>query len=219
MATALAVTALGTGRSFTSLAPGYQQELFGSVQLGLDSAGARLMLGGVAFAPDGDLWASECHSASTRLHRFDADQLASPVNGTTTRHVSTVVPVAAGFCGLTNHPDRFLYANSRDGIYRLDAATGQLAPWFDGLTSAHGLPGNGLGITVDPVTAALVYTGANCDPAASSSCTIHWLDPTTGESSTFATVIADWRNTVAVAFDPSGQYLLPGSARVPGAGR
>jgi hypothetical protein len=32
------------------------------------------ILGGIAFAPDGDVWSAECVFSGTRLHRFDMQQ-------------------------------------------------------------------------------------------------------------------------------------------------
>jgi len=211
---AFALMALGTGRSFTSLAPGYDQELYGSVQLGVNDS-TPISLGGVAFAPDGDLWAAECLLTGTTLHRFDAETLAAPLNSTATRHTSTVVDVAPGFCGLTNHPDGFLYANSPAGIYRLDASTGAVAAWPDGSAGPHGQPGNGLGITVDALSGEILYTDATCTPGAGPLCTIRRLDPVTGTSAVFGAVAADYLHTDTLAFDRTGQYLFASSRRNP----
>jgi hypothetical protein len=213
-ATVLAVIALGTGRSFTSLASGYEQELYGSVQLGVNGS-TPISLGGVAFASNGDVWAAECRlSGPTRLHRFDAAVPAPSVNGTTTRHATTVVEVPVGFCGLTNHPDGFLYANSLAGVHRLDASTGAVAAWPDGQGGPRGTAGNGLGITVDPLTGTIVYTSADCvGSSGAARCTIARLDPATGTPSVFGGVSGDHLHTDALAFDPSGEYLFAASRR------
>ncbi|MGE3707985.1 MAG: hypothetical protein AB7I13_22135, partial [Vicinamibacterales bacterium] len=60
LATAAGVAALGTGQSFLTLESGYEQELYGVVQLPEDEDGLATVLGGVAFAPDGDVWSAEC---------------------------------------------------------------------------------------------------------------------------------------------------------------
>jgi len=212
-ATAFALVALGTGQSFTTLAPGYQQELYGSVQLGVNGS-TPISLGGVAFAPDGDLWAAECLVAGTQLHRFDAATPAPVKNGTTTLHPSTVVAPGIGFCGLTNHPDGFLYANSPSGVYRIDAATGAVAAWPDGQSGPRGPAGNGLGITADPVTGAVVYTSASClGTSGAGRCDIIELDPATGTSATFGGVDGGYLHTDALAFDRTGQYLFAASRR------
>src|SRR5712691_6552841 len=109
------------------------------------------ILGGVAFAPNGDVWSSECVFYGTRLHRF-ARQSTYAAHGTTL-HAETIVDLtevlggAAG-CGLVNHPDGFMYSNSSLG-WKLDAATGM--PVGPGLMGgAQAVPGNALGIPVDP---------------------------------------------------------------------
>src|SRR5471030_842093 len=93
------VVALGTGQSFTFLESGYQQELYGATQLPEDADGFATILGGVAFAHDGDAWVAECFFGATTLHRFDS-QTTAVVNGTSV-HASTSVPTQGG-CGLTN---------------------------------------------------------------------------------------------------------------------
>jgi len=168
--------------------PPFTQHLFGT------TAG---FLGGVAFAPNGDVWADNCVGDSGSLHRF-AQGATYQTNGTTL-HTETVVPSNAG-CGLTNHPDGYLYSNTDQGVARLDAGTG--AP-----ITTLGPPGNVLGITVDPQTNDVVYVGADCRFTAT--CTIIRLNPTTGASSTFAVLNAsDAQFVDGLAFDPSGAYLF-----------
>ena len=159
---------LGTGRSFNSfLEPGYEQELYGVADLGPDPDDpslARTVLGGVAFAPDGDVWSAECTFGfgGTRFHRFDSQTNSPTVNGTATLHPETTVDTSGG-CGLTNHPDGLhIYSNSAVGVFQLDVATGVVTGTFP---QSAAKPGNALGITVDPRPGHhVVYVGAACHP-------------------------------------------------------
>lgn len=198
-------------QSFTALQPPFTQELFGvTPNAGLQDTDFGI-LGGVAFAPNGDVWSSECLFYGTTLHRF---HLQSPyaANSTTTLHAEELVPTQGG-CGLTNHPDGFLYSNSMDGVWRLDAATG--LP----VAGPVGLAGNALGITVDPQTHHLVYLGAACHPALNTGdepCTILDLDPAAIDPSAPAsgvTVFARVTTTKisyadGIYFDPAGSALF-----------
>src|SRR6185436_13452429 len=124
--------ATGTGQSFTSLAAGFTQDLYGVTG---DFADPEFgILGGVAFAPNGDVWSAECYFYGTRLHRFAKD-VTNLERGTHLHHesmvdvsemsqYSTVMPFGAGGCGLANHPDGFMYANSMWGVWRLSPDTG-----------------------------------------------------------------------------------------------
>ena len=58
------------GQSFTSLDSSYTQELIGTTQLPAFPDGLPVVLGGIAFAPGGDLWVADCVFTGTRLHRF-----------------------------------------------------------------------------------------------------------------------------------------------------
>jgi hypothetical protein len=121
LATAFAVRslALGPGQSFTFLHAGFTQELIGATQdLGdlFDDDGDGTpdnILGGVAFAPDGDPVVTDCNFAGTRLHRFDR-QSTTAINGTDV-WPETVLPSAGG-CGIVNHPDGTAYIAMDDGI-------------------------------------------------------------------------------------------------------
>src|SRR5712691_9725696 len=97
---------------FTFLQPGFTQEVFGT------SPG---FMGGVAFAPDGDVWVDGCFGIGSALRRFDL-QTTTVVNSTTVHpEVSgSPFPSNAG-CGLTNHPDGTLYSNTILGVVNLDA--------------------------------------------------------------------------------------------------
>ena len=136
------------------------------------------------------------------------------MNGTSTLHPETIIG-SPGMCGLTNHPDGFIYANSDRGVYRLDPSTGSPVLWPGDWSNPRGWEGNSLGITVDPRTGRVVYSGADCNPSynpADPTCTIHEVDPVTGEYSVFATLTgsqAFFADTIH--FDPSGDYLLVAS--------
>jgi hypothetical protein len=206
-----AVSAAGFGQSFQFLEPGYTQQLFGVTQLPEDADGFATVLGGVAFAPDGDAWSAECLFGDTRLHRFDLQTTRPVINGTETLHAETVVQTQGG-CGLTNHPDGTLYSNSAAGVYRLDAETGLPVSWPDGGAGPRGLPGNALGITADPKTGHVIYVGAGCHPTldpSAATCTIVDLDPLTGLASPFATMNrAEVSFVDGIYFDPTGDYLF-----------
>ena len=169
------------GQSFTTLDAGFTQEIFGVIPT---------FAGGVAFAPDGDVWVDNCSGSGSSLHRMDLQ--STTVVNTTTIHPTTTVPSNAG-CGLTNHPDGFLYTNTGFGVVRLNADTGVQ----DGV--AMGPPGNALGIAPSPTTAELVYVGSDS--------TISAVDPTDGSSRTFSTVTTG--NFVdGIFFNPDGSKLF-----------
>ncbi len=177
-------TSTAAGQSFTFLQQPFTQELYGT-------ASVSNLLGGVAFAPNGDVWADNCWYGGSPLYRFAKGSTYQ--QNATSLHTSTIVPSAAG-CGLTNHPDGYLYSNTSRGVTKLDANTGAFL-------ATLGSPGNALGITVDPQTNDLVYVGANC--------AILRLNPSTGVSSIFTTLYAaNACGTDGIAFDPTGSYLL-----------
>jgi hypothetical protein len=224
VASAATVAALGFGRSYSQyLETGYSQELYGAVQLGDSSFGYPVTLSGIAFAPDGDVWAGECASTvdAIVLHRFDAQTTLAPINATSTLHPHSSVATSGG-CGLTNHPDRTLYANSGLGIYRLDADTGAPMAWPDGSVAPHGPGGNGYGVAVDPRTGHLLYAGAACDPLMNylretaghptdPVCRIYDLDPIAGTHTVAAEMsdlALDGANVTGLSFDPTGTFLL-----------
>ncbi len=191
------VAALGTGKSFTTLVDGYEQELYGVVQLlaeGPEPTALPIILGGVAFAPaTGDVWATECRfgdsATANTLHRFvKAVSATSPTDsGTLTLHQHQTVTNSPAGCGIVNHPTpgpsgaAVMYSNTSRGIVRLDANTGAVLPWAAGPGGdVAGQPGNGLGIAVDPSNNHLVYVGKDCHPTlslGSTTCTILDFDP------------------------------------------
>jgi uncharacterized repeat protein (TIGR01451 family) len=223
LATAVAaiagLRALGSGHSFTALEAGYLQELYGTSDLGVDPfdpAAARTVLGGIAFAPDGDVWSSECRFGfdGTRLHRFDKqmDSSGSPINGTSTVHPETTVDTSGG-CGLVNHPDGVhMYSNSALGVVQLSASTGAATATYP---QSAANPGNALGIAVDPRPGHhVMYVGAACHPSLpfflglpdDAPCKIYDLDPATGTVTDFATVASTFID--GIYFDPTGTYLF-----------
>jgi hypothetical protein len=128
----------GAGKSFTFLEAGFTQEITGVTSH---------FMGGVAFAPDSDPWVNDCAFVGSELHRFDLQGIAPDVFGTKL-HPESIVPSNAG-CGMTNHPDGFIYSNTGQGVVQIDPSTG--AP--TGIVV--GPRGNVLGITPDPQTAGL----------------------------------------------------------------
>lgn len=169
---------------FTFLQPGFTQEVYGV---------ASHFMGGVAFAPDGDVWVNFCSFDGSPLTRFDR-QTTVVVSGTTIHPESpgSPFPSNAG-CGMTNHPDGTLYTNTSSGVINLDANTGaQLRPPF-------GSGGNALGIAPDPQTGNLVYVGSDG--------TILFVDVTFTTSGVFSTVTTG--NFVdGIFFDPTGNFLF-----------
>ena len=155
-------------------------------------------LGGVAFAPNGDVWADDCSYSGGTLFRF-------PLQGEHPTSSSSATPGLTG-CGLTNHPNGKLYSNTDHGVAEIsNPVTGAPA-----LLRTIGLAGNGLGITVDPQTKHLVYVGTDCGGFAES-CTIYDVDPSSSEPSSSTLVVLP--GSVAtyvdgIAFDPSGNFLL-----------
>ena len=175
------------GKSFTFLETGFTHEIIGVTSH---------FMGGVAFAPDGDPWVNDCTSGS-ELHRFDLQGVAPEVFGTKL-HPESIVPSNAG-CGMTNHPDGFIYSNTLLGVVQIDAATGSPTG------AILGPAGNGLGIAPDPQTGDLVYVGNNC--RFSGVCDIITVDPDTGTSSIFAT-LTGFIFVDGIYFDPDGSRLF-----------
>src|SRR3989442_15007312 len=95
----------GGGHSFLFLQPGFTQDIFGVSQH---------FMGGVAFAPDRDPWVNDCLFSGSDLHRYDAQGVAPEVN-MTRLHPESIVTSNAG-CGMTNHPDGFIYSNTSGGV-------------------------------------------------------------------------------------------------------
>jgi len=147
--------------------------------------------GGVAFAPDGDVWVNYCAFSGSNLDRFDA-QTTTVVN-TTTIHPSTGVVGSGAGCGMTNHPDGAIYTNTGAGVVRLDANTGAV------LGGPFGPAGDALGIAPDPQTGNLVYVGNAGD--------IVYVDNALTTSGTFSSA-TNGRFIDGIYFDATGNYLF-----------
>jgi hypothetical protein len=175
--------ASAAGQSFTSLQPGFTQELFGVNPN---------FFGGVAFAPDGDPLVDNCSGGGSPLFRFDRQTNLPPVNGTSTLHPNSTLASGAG-CGLTNHPNGSLYTNTTSGVVRLNANTGAQTG------GPFGVAGNALGIAPDPQTGNLVYVGSDG--------TIRFVNAALTTSGTFSTVTSG--NFVdGIFFSPDGNFLF-----------
>jgi len=208
IACAASVGLVAAGQSFQSLQGGFTQDLVGTTQMPSDQDGFASVLGGVAFAPDGDVWTADCLFSGTRLHRFDVQSVLPVTHGTSTVHPEMTIVTTQGGCGLTNHPSGFLFSNSSQGVWKLNASTGLPAPGPNPLGPA----GNALGITVDPQTGHLVYAGADCHPTLqpdASTCTFYDLDPTSGLVTLFAQMPDSNVPFVdGIYFEPAGNYLF-----------
>ena len=140
----------GAGKSFTFLDSGFRQELIGVLP-------APGFLGGVAFAPDGDVWVNTCQQSGGPLYRFDLQGVAPEMFGTRL-HPRTQATGGAG-CGMANHADGFLYSNTVFGVVRLDANAGTVSG------ALLGPPGNALGIASDAQTGDLATWSTWASPA------------------------------------------------------
>lgn len=95
----------------------FTQELFAATQLDAFSGETAKVLGGVAFAPNGDVWSAECLSNFSTLHRFSRSQYRDLTPSAdnhltiTPRVELPAVPTEAG-CGIVNHPDGVIYSNN-----------------------------------------------------------------------------------------------------------
>jgi hypothetical protein len=171
---AAAIKADGPGHSFTSLESPFTQELYGVTTSPVVINGTDGFIGGVAFTPDGDVWAAECYGS--QYHRFDrqgrvADGHGGAVRPESLLDLSTYAPAPLG-CGVVNHPGSYqglnaLFANTDSGLWPINAETGDLILGGP-LNSPSVNAGNGRGIDVDPASVPsmhVVYTGADCDPA------------------------------------------------------
>jgi len=175
-----------SGKSFTLLQSGVTQEIFGV---------SSHIMGGIAFAPDGDPLVNDCTTGASELHRYDRQGVAPEVFGTKL-HPETILPSNAG-CGMANHPDGFIYSNTMFGVVRLNATTGVQS----GIP--FGPAGNALGIATDPQTGDLVYAARTCT-FTGTDCDIITANPVTGVSSTFVTVPGF---VEGLSFSPDGSQL------------
>ena len=170
------------------------------------------ILGGVAFAPDGDPWVSEC---VFQRHTPAPLRLAN-VRARHERHLDAA-------SRNRRHHARRLRSDQPPGrvhLFELERRHRTVSTRAPGcrwrgpvpITNPRGLPGNALGITVDPRTGHLIYPGADCHPPlvpGATTCTIHDLDPANGTMTSFAVLDHDDVPFVdGVYFDPSGTYLF-----------
>jgi hypothetical protein len=179
--------------SFTFLESGFTQTLYGNAPGGFGSP---------AFAPNGDVWVRlGCLGGPSGLDRFVAGTTVADGHGGMEHPLAVGSPFALiSGCGLTNHPDGTIYANTGFGVRNLDANTGALLRTF-------GPGGNSTGITVDPQTNNVVYVGVDCRFAVT--CTIVTINPITGISSAFAVLPSTTASFIdGIYFDPGGNYLF-----------
>lgn len=216
---AATTSADGPGRSFTSLESPFTQDLFGVTAEPVVSDGADSFLGGVAFGPDGDVWATECFGY--RYHRFDRESPVPDGHGGTIRSESLVDftgydPAPLG-CGLVNHPDAYLgipamWANTTSGLWPMAADTG--LPILGGpVNSPTVYAGNGRGIDIDPIAGVdhhIVYAGADCDPSLRDAATCSLFDYSSASASTLA--FARFNRTPTESF--GGVYFTPDGSAV-----
>jgi hypothetical protein len=148
-------------------------------------------MGGVAFAPDDDVWVTNCSFFNGTLRRFDA-QSTVVVNGTVI-HPQILNQASSVGCGITNHPDGFLYSNTSLGVTRQNANTGLPAG------GPFGPGGNALGIAPHPLTLELAYVGSGGE--------IFAVDPAFTTSRTLSTAVQG-SFVDGIFFDPSGAFLF-----------
>src|SRR5438105_392842 len=83
-------TASGTGQSFRFLRSPLTQDLFGVT----DPLPGTNILGGVAFAPNSDVWSTDCQFWETTLRRFDRSNTLG-INGSSVHPISAVVDLTS----------------------------------------------------------------------------------------------------------------------------
>jgi uncharacterized repeat protein (TIGR01451 family) len=174
-------------------------------------------IGGVVVLQDGDVIAAECAATGARLHRFSATSVQE--ENDTPIHQETARFTTPGGCGITYHPDGFIYSNMWDGriapfraatagVVRIDLATNT------GTVLNNTPPGNALGITVDPITGHLVYAGQGCRPGLSSSACALVEVTTLGIAVRQIPLPAGVVYVGGVAFDPTGAFVFV-TSRIP----
>ncbi len=167
---------------FTTIAAPFTAEVHGV---------ADSFLGGIAFAPDGDVLANLCSFSGSPLLRYD--QQSTTVVNTTTIHPLVATLTSDAGCGMTNHPNGSLYTNTGSGVVRLNPDSGAI------IAAGFGGAGNALGIAPDPQTGNLVYVGSDG--------TLLYVTADFSASGTFSTATAN-RFIDGIYFDPTGDYLL-----------
>ena len=167
---------------FGNLASGFSQSVFASGTTGD-------LYGGIAFAPNGDVWTDDCLFSGSALRRFSQSSTFTQNGATLATETDTASNAG---CGLTNNPDGFLYSNTSNGVVQINATTGVSTG------VAFGSPGDALGIATDPQTNNLVYVGSDG--------TI-FTAPPGGVASTFSSAMTG-SFIDGIAFDPTGQFLF-----------
>jgi hypothetical protein len=215
---AATIQADGPGRSFTSLTSPFTQELYGVTANPVVVDGTDAFIGGVAFTPDGSVWAAECYGY--HYHHFDRQGHVPDGHGGTVRPETLVDNSSATpfGCGIVNHPDQYagvdtVFANTFSGLWPIYADTG--LPILGGpLNSFIANAGNGRGIDVDPVrqpTSHVVYVAADCDPALgeSATCTLWGYDLTSGNTTAFARFSRVPTESIeSLYFTPTGDHVF-----------
>ena len=172
--------------TFDPLNEGFTQEVYGI---------GNHFFGGVAFAPDGDPLVNSCVGGAGIMDRFDTATTFVHATGTVL-HTSTT-PIPSFGCGLSNHPDGFIYANTNAGVIKMDE-TGTEFSIAGNPLGGVGAGGNALGIAVQPGTNLVYYVNSGND--------IEVLDTTTGISSLFLN-IPDPSFIDEIVFSPDGSLL------------
>ena len=194
--TGFAASVAGTNLPFTFLHDGFTQELY---------ATAPGFMGGVAFAPDGDVLVNRCpgpgqNYEGSDLRRFD-HQSTVVLNGGAVHPLIVTMPSNAG-CGMVNYADGLIYTNTGSGVRGLDPDTGAT------VRAAFGPGGNGLGMTVDPQTGDLNYVGLDGS--------ILGVDHAFTTNYIFSSVTAGRDFVEYIQFDPSGEFLFAATRGDPG---
>ncbi|MCA8943276.1 MAG: hypothetical protein KDB80_12005 [Planctomycetes bacterium] len=180
----LAFTTGTSAQTFTFLEAGFTQELWGTHDG---------FLGGVAFAPDGDVLANGCQGYLGPLFRWDS-QSTIVVNGTAIHPELASMPSDVG-CGMVNHPDGGLYSNTLQGVKRIDPDTGLL------LGAGSLEVGNVLSIAVDPQTGDLWWIRSGLQ--------IRRTPPDLSPGADYSTALVGIFDLIdGMYFDPSGDYLF-----------
>ncbi len=168
---------------FAFLAPSFEQHLYGT---------GPEFFGGVAFAPNGNVWTDFCQGGGSGLNEFNQSS-TTLVNGSNIHPLVAGSPFASNAgCGLTNNPDGFLYSNTDSGVVQIKASTGEPTG------VVFGEPGDALGITTDPQTGNLVYVGSDG--------TILTAAP--GKASSVFSTATSGSFIDGIAFDPTGDHLF-----------
>ncbi|HEU4693651.1 MAG TPA: SdrD B-like domain-containing protein [Vicinamibacterales bacterium] len=209
---AAAIKADGPGHSFTSLTSPFTQELYGVTADPVVVDGNDAFIGGVAFTPQGDVWAAECFGY--QYHRFDRQGRVSDGHGGTVHQESLVDGSPLG-CGVVNHPAFYngvstIFANTLTGLWPINAENG--IPTLGGpINSEFANAGNGRGIDVDPTNEQIVYTAASCSPALgeSATCTLWAFSLTSANTSRFARFNrAQDESIESLYFTPTGSHVV-----------